>query len=143
MRFLDYKDVFEAYYGPGTFQDPSSPQYEALFWLAEKDEGSELSDDWVILNQRYVAAVFYFATNGHAWIPDKFQNWLSSQSICRWEHLGCDEETNTWLDFLIINRNDQMIGSLPTEMGEWVNLTHLEMSKYSRCLSLCDAAGAN
>jgi hypothetical protein len=67
-------------------QDDSSPQFRALRWLATEDTALlDLdSTSTVILVERYVLAVLYFATNGEGW--EDQQNFLSASSVCEWNN---------------------------------------------------------
>jgi hypothetical protein len=67
-------------------QDNFSPQSLSLSWLAN-DELALLDLDSkppVILVERYVLAVLYFATNGRDWSNQR--NFLSSSSACEWNN---------------------------------------------------------
>jgi hypothetical protein len=65
-------------------QDDSSPQYQALRWLANDDTAVlDLdSTSLVILVERYFIAVLYFATSGGGWLEQL--NFLSASSVCEW-----------------------------------------------------------
>lgn len=51
---------------PDLLADPETPQGEAFNWIAREDE-LELDENNVTLNQRYILAILYFATNGDGW----------------------------------------------------------------------------
>ena len=64
--------------------NPDSPQFKALNWIANKDPadmtvGVEADET---IKQRYVAAVLYFALNGENW--NNQYNFLTRGSICSW-----------------------------------------------------------
>jgi hypothetical protein len=67
-------------------QDESSPQFQALRWLATEDTAvlDLESTSPVILVERYVIAVLYFATNGEGWVNQC--NFLSPASVCAWNN---------------------------------------------------------
>jgi hypothetical protein len=67
-------------------QEDSSPQFQALRWLANEDTAVLDLDSTptVILVQRYVLAVLYFATSGEAWRDEG--NFLSASSVCMWNN---------------------------------------------------------
>jgi hypothetical protein len=71
---------------PAELSDPSSPQSLALTWLIEDEEGTPC--DLLNLDQRYGAAVFYYALDGDGWFSST--NWLSSAPVCNWEGVNCD-----------------------------------------------------
>jgi len=69
-------------------QDPSSPQHKAAKWLANKD-GMQMTvptpleaTSSTAFIERYVLAVFYFATGGPDWTQSL--NFMSSQHVCTW-----------------------------------------------------------
>jgi hypothetical protein len=74
------------------FDDPETPQYKALDWLANKDLAEvsmvKQGDDRVI--QRYVLAVLYFSTGGPDW--EYSLNFLHPEHECDWK--GTDELGN-------------------------------------------------
>ena len=69
-------------------QDESSPQHKAAKWLANKD-GMRMTippplkaTSSTAFIERYVLAVFYFATGGPNW--NQSLNFLSSEHVCTW-----------------------------------------------------------
>lgn len=61
----------------------TSPQGKALRWLREDDGGSSVeTTPHNLLLERYVMAVFFFATDGANWKDNA--NFLSDLSICDW-----------------------------------------------------------
>lgn len=76
-------------------EDSTSPQFRALEWIANLDPAklSVGEDSAEVIQQRYVAAVLYFALGGTQW-TDTF-NFLSADKACLWnvDKLGihCDE----------------------------------------------------
>jgi hypothetical protein len=70
------------------FQDPSTPQYEALNWLAYRDgfimpEQDTDAESYRYI-QRYVAAHFFASSNMRDWVGDisGFEN----SSVCEWNN---------------------------------------------------------
>ena len=72
-------------------QDPSTPQYAALDWMANIDSTdlqSKLSDDALV--ERFVLVLFYYTTGGANWRDQKL--FLSpSLDICSWNPGPPDE----------------------------------------------------
>lgn len=64
--------------------DPSSPQYEALTWLAYQDHAnltlSTSSNDTIV--KRFVTAALYFADGGAHW--NQNNSFLSPTPTCKW-----------------------------------------------------------
>jgi hypothetical protein len=67
---------------PSVLQDPATPQYDALVWMADEDEAAIDLEDTNRLEVRYALAALYFATNGDNW----FRNlgFLSPTHECDW-----------------------------------------------------------
>jgi Leucine-rich repeat (LRR) protein len=65
-------------------KDTSSPQFQALIWLANDDAANMTIgvDREIAIKTRYVAAVLYYAFQGDSW-HDKY-NFLSEKSTCEW-----------------------------------------------------------
>jgi hypothetical protein len=68
-------------------QDDSSPQFQAMRWLANYDPAVLDLDSTpaVVLVQRYVLAVFYFATGSEGRLSNEL-NFLSASSVCDWNN---------------------------------------------------------
>lgn len=74
-----------------TLTDPTTPQYAALDWLANKDSGASYSSaDDVRILQRYVLATLYYSTGGANW--NKSYGFLSDEHECKWF-----EEEKDWM----------------------------------------------
>lgn len=76
--------------GSETFQQ-DSPQRTALEWLmnedaAKLDPTTTNRTRQLLTTERYIAAVFYFATGGAEWAQQL--NFLSGDSICSWNDEG-------------------------------------------------------
>jgi hypothetical protein len=69
-------------------QDDSSPQFLALRWLAKNDPAVFDLDSMpdVILVERYVLAVLYFANSAEGELD--VLNFLSASSVCEWNNGG-------------------------------------------------------
>jgi hypothetical protein len=71
-------------------QDESSPQFLALRWLANNDTSVLDLDSTptVILVERYVLAVLYFATSAEGGL--NVLNFLTASSVCEWKGVLCN-----------------------------------------------------
>jgi hypothetical protein len=71
-------------------QDESSPQFLALSWLANNDPAVLDLDSTptVILVERYVLAVLYFATSAEGGL--NVLNFLTASSVCEWKGVFCN-----------------------------------------------------
>jgi hypothetical protein len=81
-------------------QDVSSPQFRALRWLANEDTAVLDLDSTpaVILVERYVLAMLYFATRGEGWFDH-----YSATSVCEW---------NMWEVGVFCNQEDLVVAIL-------------------------------
>ena len=66
--------------GGESFDDPTSPQSQALDWLEQNDNLSSYDDGKIL--QRYALAVFYYSTDGGSWTNNDL--WLSDSDECSW-----------------------------------------------------------
>jgi hypothetical protein len=100
--FVDYKVSIPA------LQDLSSPQFEALAWMAYSDSTdlqSRMSNDELV--ERFVLALVYFATGGASW-SDQGRYLAPSLNACSWNSLvkgytigvGCNDEGSVVTLFL-------------------------------------------
>jgi hypothetical protein len=81
--------IFTPLSGNESLWDESSPQYKALWWIVHEDPARmmmKLQDDnqssSSMIVERYVMAVFYFATDGPNWLTS--YDFLGNSSICDW-----------------------------------------------------------
>jgi hypothetical protein len=74
-------------------QDPKTPQYAALEWLADIDEwNTDIDIDSLPLQvwvERYVLAVLYLSTKGNSW--STAFNFLQNTSVCEWSNMKWEE----------------------------------------------------
>jgi hypothetical protein len=75
--------------GAEALRDDSSPQFQALRWLSSNEDTAVLDLDstpTVIIVERYILAVLYFATSAEGGL--NVLNFLSSSSVCEWNNRG-------------------------------------------------------
>jgi hypothetical protein len=115
-----------------TFTDSSSPPNKALDWiLSDPFSSDELSDDRLV--QRFALATLYYSTDGANWI--NVGGWLTSTNECDWGGSGglqilCSQE---YMVERVYVENNQMMGSIPSELGllkqlTWLGLSHNELT---------------
>jgi hypothetical protein len=104
---------------------PSTPQNDALIWLAENPNLNDYSEARLI--QRYILAVFYFSTNGDDWLycgrsdatcggdPDE-ASWLSESSECVWLGIECTDNESVDRIFFSRTFGNNLNGTLPSEL---------------------------
>eukprot|EP00571_Detonula_confervacea_P010364 CAMPEP_0172301990 /NCGR_PEP_ID=MMETSP1058-20130122/3772_1 /TAXON_ID=83371 /ORGANISM="Detonula confervacea, Strain CCMP 353" /LENGTH=444 /DNA_ID=CAMNT_0013012313 /DNA_START=39 /DNA_END=1370 /DNA_ORIENTATION=- len=86
-RFMEIVRKLEPLSG-SALREQGTPQYLAAMWMADSDPipnplggtGLDLDDDR--FEQRYIAALFYYAMDGSNWKQN--QEWLGEKSECFW-----------------------------------------------------------
>ena len=124
------------------FQNVSTYQYKAIQWIFHGKHPIPLTYDSPTLIQRYCLAALYFALNGDQWtrcgqhkqqetnetcLDEKgnvSQRFLSEQSECSWYGIRC---INGNVASITI-RDNNLVGSLPPELGELKELVYLVLS---------------
>ena len=101
----------------GSFYQECSPQALAFWWLVGDDQKYSVA----VKMERFVLVLFYFATGGRDWTIDSW--WLSNITMCDWEGIHCYLDMEVVSEIVLIN-ND-LDGSLPTELSMLTNLTQL------------------
>jgi hypothetical protein len=82
-RFVEVRDVLGGVSGDALL-DESSYQYKAFEWIVRKDAMQVSSQSTSILVERYIIALWYFATNGPSWSTS--YGFLQSTSVCKWNN---------------------------------------------------------
>jgi hypothetical protein len=83
-------------------QDPSSPQYAALFWMVNNDSiDIALSDDELI--ERFALVLFYLVTGGDSWFDQA--HFLSPLSTCSWNSI-VERDEEKWAITIGVGCND-------------------------------------
>lgn len=106
---------------------PGTPQNLAFRWLIDEDAAQVCPDDFLDVQQRYILAVLYFATNGDQWsncnalsaasqspcLGGEEQRFLSSSDVCFWFGISCNRLRVSGIS---IDENN-LRGVLPDEIG--------------------------
>jgi hypothetical protein len=94
--------------------EQSSPQFEALQWMAADVSQRPLPDDRIL--QRWVLAVLFYSTRGSGWAHS--DDWLTAVSECFWFTTSevdiCDEEGRI---ISVELRDNGLEGTLPGELS--------------------------
>jgi len=106
--------------GGTALQTPSTPQNDALNWLAGNANLDTYSDTKKI--QRYVLATLYYSTNGDGW--DNNTGWLSDSDECGWytdaavfgEYM-CSKGAVIGIDFFDTISGNNLFGTIPDELA--------------------------
>ena len=115
--------------------DPSSPQGKALSWVSTEDtidpplEPGTADDDRII--QRYVLVVFYYATGGDGWTNK--EGWLGGSNECDWFTVDCSIRTGGDMITTLSLAVNNLVGSLPSEVGSLGNLGKQQMQCFGAC----------
>lgn len=124
----------------GDILNDSSPQHRAFHWLMYEDEVYVCPEDDGIV-QRYVIAVFYFATGGDTWTrcgANKAHSscdetngevrFLSAAHECQWYGISCDGINSITK---IAYEKNNLKGQIPDELSSLSSLTTLSLEKMS------------
>jgi hypothetical protein len=83
------RSIFAPLTGDEALWDESSPQYKALWWIVHEDPvkkmvklQDEVQSSSNMIVERFVMALFYFATDGPNWLTS--YDFLGNSSICDW-----------------------------------------------------------
>ena len=114
-----------------------TPQWQAFRWIVDEDEmqlcpGIDMPSK---IQQRYTAAVLYFSTGGDKWTRcSRYStspcivggHFLGSNSECLWYGVSCNLSGQIFrIDF----EDNNLVGSIASELGSLVELTSLALEK--------------
>jgi hypothetical protein len=115
------------------FNDPTSPQSQALAWLAVDPIATSTGRSTEKVLERYVLAVLFYGTAGLSWY--RSADFLSSTDVCTWNEVYnatggefgvyCSPDDET-VDTLILQENN-LRGSMPWELVLLTNLRILNL----------------
>jgi len=148
LLYLNYIDFFSNISDITDLTTTNTPQHSALQWIYYDDPEGRLSLSHPRLNQRYIAAVFYYSTSRKGGWSDCYPGdvlcnsdhksaWLSSHDECDWYRFEeCNSDGFVQRFDIRNNQNTEMqtqegnslIGSLPSEFGYLENLTDLTIA---------------
>lgn len=157
-RQRELSDVISLLTSEDSFLDASSPQAKAHNWIVFNDsvslnEMDRIGKDRVI--QRFVLAVFYFATNGpSSWGENDWLNGHECGASGNWTGVSCDDNSNikgitlgmcvacdlfdgtvSILTIAIVTDNFGLEGFIPIELGHLADLTHFVLQNNGPGLS--------
>ena len=128
-------------------EDPNTPQYHAVQWVANHD-GAKLQPDDPLVLQRYALATLYYKTAGTEDMNDpatagqwiEADKWLTKSGICAWHGIVCDgddasdessenprEDRHGSVQTLELHDNE-LRGGLPSELSALTDLYKLDLS---------------
>ena len=114
-----------------------TPQWQAFRWIVDEDKmqicpGIAMPNK---IQQRYTAAVLYFSTGGDKWTRcSRYStspcivggHFLGSNSECLWYGVNCNLSGQIFrIDF----EDNNLVGSIASELGSLVELTSLALEK--------------
>eukprot|EP00980_Cylindrotheca_fusiformis_P014051 scaffold3670_cov124-Cylindrotheca_fusiformis.AAC.27 len=117
----------------------SSPQNQALRWIAKVDPAKLPADHHALLD-RYILAVFYYSSNTDGWTNS--DKWMTEAGHCSWYGIKCvakDDEnedggiTKTYdssdsITEIVLSKNG-LEGAIPAELGKLPTLEALDLSE--------------
>jgi len=113
--------------GGAALQTPSTPQSDALNWLANNTKIDSYSDKMKI--QRYALATLYYSSSGNGWQYNT--GWLSDEDECGWYN-EADGPACLNGTVLALNLNDNnLIGAAPAEIALLTSLGKCLHTTYS------------
>jgi len=108
--------------------DKRGYEYQAMcWWLTDLDTSTQSersAQESTLYVQRYLLAVIYNSMGGDNWINN--QNWMTSAPECEWFGVSCDTFDKVISSIDLINNN--LVGSIPKEVGEMRGLENLVFS---------------
>ena len=135
-------------------ENPETPQYLALQWVANSDKANLKADDPLVLQRYALAVLFYFSNDGEypeegseQW--NQWFNWRSESGVCSWRGVVCEGDSpilkgetgsDSEIDSDRKQRNhhglvqtlelpsNHMKGSLPSELSALHALYKLDLS---------------
>jgi hypothetical protein len=153
--------ITSGFSSPNQLDASGSPQNYALRWLTDTDPAN-LPANVDSLIQRYALAVIFFATYaGREFVdPNKVSpivgwknsnNWMTQTGICLWYGVRCSPRLHQGIELDQYNdnaavqslnlTNNNILGSLPSEIAALENLEVLDLSVNSFQGSIPDALG--
>ena len=117
-----------------SLSNPNSPQYQAVEWLARDKLDNRSNWSGYELLQRYVLRVLYHSTGEVKWANSAPITWFLASRVCQWPEVGswgifCDDDGQKVVRIDL--GNDNLQGSIPSELGELTVLTNLGLSSNS------------
>jgi hypothetical protein len=94
---------------PSREKNDSEVRQPAMSWLLHEDELDNSGE----VALRWALASIYYYTGGEDWMSAK--GWLSSNSICEWEHIECNLMTGSLREIVLANNN--LVGTIPSEFA--------------------------
>jgi len=132
-----------SYSNTEALKDPTSAQFQAAAWISDYDliqytiptvvsDNSDITD----FIERYVMAVFFYTTGGPKDWKERHK-FMSEEHVCAWftsknlndgeiVAIGVSCDNDLRIDELLIPKNN-LIGSLPTEMGHLEKMHFLDL----------------
>lgn len=92
---------------------PSTPQNNALLWLANNANRNTYSNETKI--QRYALAVLYYSTNGNGW--DNKGGWMSDGDECNWYNREVEAPCKDGALVELAMDSNNLVGTIPNELA--------------------------
>lgn len=108
--------------------DNSNPQSKAAKFIIYDDPLQLKPYQESRIKQRYVLTTLYYSTRGNDWTDNSL--WLSNVTECMWYGIYCSSSRNTFLTKIIL-QNNNLSGSIPSEIKSLVNLTDVSLVNHN------------
>lgn len=104
--------------GGVALRTPSTPQYDALSWLAENANVDAYTD--AVKIQRYALATFFYSAHGDDWTNNA--GWLTETDECSWYTYANDDDATQFCSpggeiVELVLWNNTLKGTIPEEMA--------------------------
>lgn len=131
-RSRDILSILSFISEPDSLLIVGTPQFEARSWIDDTDAAIICAEESDIIEQRYRAAVVYYALGGGSWSTSTM--WLEESNECEWFGLECEGYTRGDVDSyvpitgIVLDENN-LAGELPPEIYGLATLERILMEK--------------
>jgi hypothetical protein len=131
-RSRDILSILSFISDPDSLLIVGTPQFQARAWIGNTDSAIICAEDSERIEQRYRAAVIYFALGGDNWSTSTM--WLEGDNECEWFGLECEDYTQAFADLYVpitsvaLDENN-LVGELPSEIYGLAEVGRLLMEK--------------
>ena len=108
--------------------DACSADQIAANALAIRWTSSDNDDEMTDSDSYFALATFYFSLRGGKW--NRAQNWLLPSPMCEWHGVNCTKDKDGEKDVIVAISlpNNQLVGSVPTQLGLLTSLQNLNLA---------------
>eukprot|EP00980_Cylindrotheca_fusiformis_P025242 scaffold13311_cov161-Cylindrotheca_fusiformis.AAC.8 len=143
-RSRDILSILSFISDPDSLLIVGTPQNQARSWIDDSDEALICADQSDMIEQRYRAAVIYYALEGDSWTTST--GWLDGSSECEWFGVECEgynpSDNDTFVPLIAIQLDENnLVGELPAELYGLASLQKLLMENNGVAGSISEGIG--